>query len=654
MRRDIDVYQILRSFAERNGLSEIDYKTFSQALQRQARVSDQSEPVYRDLTLNPDIILVPRLFLLSKEKKLVLQTVGNEIHSIILPERFADAFLQEYRRMDENPDLPFPDEDSLKLSVPGEWMQTVSVETDLGSLSDAEEKSTVPLFRLSFPEGARPLVVPSAFVPDKLLEYAVLKLRQYLRKGANKEYMFNKLAGAFPGKENQLKDAMSLVLSRPTDAVKGIVRSDSDFTYPFWAYFISAIKKDLEKKKEKTPEDWAYLQSALLCEFYVNHYKAKTQRIQDLEAAIKSMDAGIRKPPYYFSMDEILAFRDAKGASLVGKFSREEIEARIREKCMKAEEGELPEILVVSTSGKRVFIAKDKALHLAVKQIAEARPAMRSRILEQWKRLMEDFRSCPAMVADEAFLLELSSQVESRFPVLDALIRDRLLPFVRDEASARGDLPDDVARLFYKDDLIPFDELFDLSRKVLLVDVKMLMPFWYSVPILSGIARFLHRLAASRSLKSAERGQKDAARTQAAKLAVEEQEEKEQKGKRALTAKERRAEFEAAASRIAKDILPRGRGLDEYLVELEGRWNSLLNPEAKRNLTYDVDSLARDYLRGVLRTMGTGTFTTERLKNLGSSLADSPTMLKIKNHQALELYIQLYMVKTLGARVDPE
>jgi hypothetical protein len=51
--------------------------------------------------------------------------------------------------------------------------------------------------------------------------------------------------------------------------------------------------------------------------------------------------------------------------------------------------------------------------------------------------------------------------------------------------------------------------------------------------------------------------------------------------------------------------------------------------------------------------MGTSTFTTERLKNLGSSLADSPTLLKIKNHQALELYIQLYMVKILGARVDP-
>jgi hypothetical protein len=98
--------------------------------------------------------------------------------------------------------------------------------------------------------------------------------------------------------------------------------------------------------------------------------------------------------------------------------------------------------------------------------------------------------------------------------------------------------------------------------------------------------------------------------------------------------------------------LPQGYGLEEYLRELEGRWNTMLSLEAKKNLTYDVDCLARDYLRGVLRNMGGSSFNTERVKNLGSSLADAPTLLKIKNHQALELYLQLYMVKVLGARIE--
>jgi hypothetical protein len=647
MGRDIDVYHLVRSFAERNKLSEVDYKVFAQAIQRQARLSDQAEPVYRDLSLNPDLVLVPRLFLLSKEKKLVLQTVGNEIRSIVMPEHFEAIFVQEYRRMDESPDLPFPDEDSLHVSVPGEWIQTVAVDTDLGALSEAKGPRPVPLFRVSFPDGARALVVPSSFVPDKLLEYAVLKLRQYLRKGANKEYMHNKLVYAFPGKEGQLKDALGLVLTRPFDAIKGIVRSDSDFTYTFWAYFVSAVKKDLDKKKDKTPEDWSCYQSALVCEFYANHYKSKAQRVLDLEAAVKSLDAGMRKPPYHFSMDDILLFRDAKGMPVLGKFSQEELEARIREKCTKAEDGALPELMIVATSARRAFVAKDKALLLVVRQIAEARPILRSRFIEQWRRLLEDFRSCPPMETDEAFLAELSNQVEARFPLLETLIRDRLLPIVRDEAAARGDLPPDIARLFYKDDLVPLDELLDLSRKTLLVDAKILLPFWYSVPIFSSLARLVHRLSAGRVDKAA-------AKAKAARPAHAETKDKApSKGRRGPTSKERRAEFEEAANRIARDLLPKGYGLDEYLAELEGRWNSLLNPDAKRNLSYDVDSLARDYLRGVLRTMGTGSFSTERLKNLGSSLADSPTLLKIKNHQALELYIQLYMVKVLGARIEP-
>jgi hypothetical protein len=647
MGRGIDVYQVIRSFAQRNKLSELDYKTFAQSVQRQAKLSDQSEPVFRDLALNPDVVLVPKLFLLAKDKKLVLQTVGNEIRSIILPERYEEAFLQEYARMDENPDVPFPDEDSLQLIVPGEWIRNVVVDSDLASIIEGPNESSVPLFRLAFSEGVKSIVVPAS-LSGKLLEYAVQKLRQYLRKGANKEYMFNKLINAFPGKEGQLKDALGVVLARPSDAVKLIVRSDSDFTYPFWAYFLSAIKKDIDKKKDKSAEDWSYEQAAMICEFFVNHYKGKAQRQAELEAALKSLDIALRKSPYYFSLDEILAFKDAKGSPLLGKFNQDYLATLLREKSTKVGEGALPELLVLSSGAHRVYVATDRALSLTVKLIGEARAELRSRILEQWKRLLEDFKHCPAMMDDAAFLAELDAQIQARFPILDALLGARLLPLVRDEAASRDELPPDVAHLFYKDDLVPLDELLSLDRKGLLTDAKMLLPFWYSVPILLGIASFIHRLGKSREEKAAAAAK--AAREAQAKA---EEEVKEKTGKkRELTAKERRADFEAAANKIAKELLPKGYSLEEYLRELEGRWNTLLNPEAKKNLSYDVDCLARDYLRSVVRTMGASTLTTERVKNLGSSLADAPALLKIKNHQALELYLQLYMVKILGAHIE--
>ncbi|HUW41487.1 MAG TPA: hypothetical protein VMV90_10775 [Rectinemataceae bacterium] len=644
MAREIDVYQLLRAFAHRNRLSEIGYRAFADAVQRQARLSDPAEPVFRDLALNPDLVLVPKLFLLAKDKKISLQTLGNEIGSIQLPEHYTEVFFQEYRRIDENPDIPFPDEDSLKTLVPQEWIKSVSLESDLGAASDAGGEKAVSLARITFPEGLRPLVIPSAFIPDKLLEYALLKIRQYLRRGANKDYMLNKLLSAFPGKEMQLKDALTAILTRPFDAAAGLRRSNTELTYPLWAYLVSAIKKDLEKKGDRTAEDQAVQQAAFLCEFYASHYRGKAQRIVEVELAQKALDASIRKAPYSYTIEEIEAFHDAKGVPIVAKIGREQLEGRLHAKTTRAEQGALPELLVLSAGGRRVYMATDRTLHLLVRLLGEARADIRARLIEQWRRLMEDFRSTPSMVADDAFRKELETQVAARFPLVEALVSSRLLPVIYGEQAAKAELPPDLDRLFYKGDLVPLEELIGLTRKALAADVRMLLPFWYSVPILSGLARILRRLGRGPSDKPAER--KAAAKIVAARP---EDAPPRQPSARGQTAAQRRAEFAAAGRKIAQSLLPSGYSLDEYLRELESHWNTLLGAEAKANLREDVESLARDYLRGVLRSMRGETFSPERVKNLAATLADSPNLLKIKNHQALELYIQLYMAKVIGA-----
>lgn len=633
MQRDIDVYQIVRAFASRNNISEIEYRAFAQAVNRQARQGDQSNPVLRDLSINPDTVLVPRLLQIARDRRLALEMVGNEIGRIVLPEHYANVFHREYQRMDENPDVPFPDEDGLKTIVPAEWIQAISLESDLAAVADLGEERPVPLYRIIFPEGLRPLVIPSAFVPAKLIEYAVIKVRQYLRKGANKEYLYNKLLYAFTSKEQILKDAFSKVLIRPYEAIEELRKSSNDFTFTFWAYLSSHLKKDLDKKTEKTPEEIATYQASVVCEIFANYYKGKAQRVVDLDLAFKALAANLRKPPFHFNIDEISLFKDAKGAPLLGKFTKEELETWLREATTKASAGELPEFFIVATAaGRRSYIAKDRILPLAMRIVGEARAELRSRILHEWKRIMEEFGSLPAMEDDKAWRHELGVRVEERFPLLDALLKDRLLPLVYEEAAARGEAQAELERFFYRGDLVPIDELLELPRKTMVTDARMLLPFWYSVPILSALARLFFRKP---------KAKKGPAKTGPV-LRVEEEE-----APRAAQPKDRKREFAAAAAKVAKSLLPTGLSLDEYLLELEGRWNTLLNREAKANLTEDVNSLVRDYLRGVLRTMKAENFTLERVKTLAANLADTPTLLRIKNHSALELYIQLYMVRAL-------
>lgn len=108
MGRELDVYQLVRSFAHKNALTEIDYRSFADACQRQARQSVTADPLFRDLAINPDTVLIPRLFLVAKDRKLALEMAGNDIRTIVLPERYSDAFSRSTAGSRKIPTCPFP------------------------------------------------------------------------------------------------------------------------------------------------------------------------------------------------------------------------------------------------------------------------------------------------------------------------------------------------------------------------------------------------------------------------------------------------------------------------------------------------------------------------------------------------------------------
>ena len=65
------------------------------------------------------------------------------------------------------------------------------------------------------------------------------------------------------------------------------------------------------------------------------------------------------------------------------------------------------------------------------------------------------------------------------------------------------------------------------------------------------------------------------------------------------------------------------------------------------DLTDDVNSLIRDYIRKVLRTLHGSTFTRERIHNLATTLGNSACLSKIQEKEQLIMYIELYIVKLI-------
>jgi len=630
MSRELDAFQLLKTFAARNKTNSIEYSAFSQAIQRQAKTCNQADPFYRDLSLHPDVILIPKLFQLARDGRISLQSVESRIDMIFLPEAFTEVVYAEYRRIEENPDIPFPDEDSLRLSVPPEWIQAVSVESDLPAMVAFEGDRPVPLYRLLFPEGLKPVVILSVMVGDKLLEYTVLKIRNYLRKGSNRDFIQQRLASAFSGKDRMLKDGMTSILIRPFDSVQEMRQGSGDFAYSFWAYLTAAIRKDLSSKGDPMPDDIAAYQASFIVDVFNNHYKNRAQRDQERESAFKMLSALMRKPPHLYSVEEIVDFRDGQGRPLLGKYTREELETWIQERTTQAAEGALPEILVLGSGvAKGRMMAKEMLIPYIVKSLREARVAIKAQITRDWRTLMFDFGSVQSMEDDAAFRTELEKRLDAQAPILSSILMTALPPLVYQEFRGSKDSSIDLDRCFVGDRMAGMDVLLDLDRKRLLSDVKMLLPFWYYVPILSWILKLFLRGARGRPSKKA--------------TAIPPP--REPVAERPANA--RAAEFGQMARLAETRLLPQGQNLENYLGVLSSRWNTLLDPVSKANLTEDINSLVRDYLRTALRSMKPSSFTPDRIQNMAANLADRPNLLRIRNHQALEEYIRLYMIKML-------
>lgn len=638
MPREIDVFQLVKTFASRNKTSAIEYAAFAQAIQRQARSYDQADPFYRDLCLHPDGILVPKLFQLAREGRISLQAVQNRVDMIFLPEAFTEVVYAEYRRIEENPDIPFPDEDSLRLSVPPEWIQAVSVESDLPALVAQAGDRPVPLYRLVFSEGVRPMLILSITVSGKLLEYAMLKVRNYLRKGSNKDFIQQRLAGAFSGKDRLLKEGLTAIMIRPFESVEEMRSGSGDFSYSFWAYLTTAIRKDLSGKADPMPDDVAAHQATYIVDVYNNHYKNKAQREEERASAFKALSLALRKPPYLYAIEDIVDFRDSQGRPLLGKYTREELEAWIQERTTQAVEGTLPELLLIGTGqAKGRIIAKETLIPYLVKALKESRTAIKTTVTRDWRALMAEFSSVPAMEDDEAFLSDLGKRLEAQAPYLSSILMTALAPLVYQELRGSGEPSHDLDRCFGENRVAGLDVLLDLSRKRLLADVRMLLPIWYSIPVISWIMRLLAGRAARKA------GAKDTGLAEARLKADEGAKGSESKAGQGSRA----AEFSQMARQAEKRLVPQGQSLDDYMRTLVARWNTLIDPAAKANLTEDINSLVRDFLRTALRSMRPSSFTLERIEGMAATLADRPNLLRIRNHQALEEYIKLYIVKLL-------
>ncbi|MDR0312367.1 MAG: hypothetical protein LBI14_02095 [Treponema sp.] len=427
----------------------------------------------------------------------MFQTNTIEQYTILTPRsnknnspcaKVASLLREYYQKIDENGAMPFPDEESLGISISDDQAISLGVGSKLAAFTAEPKKPDSTVIRISFPEDYGTALVLAEHIPRKLIEACLLKIRHYLLQYGNKEYALHKLLVQLPGKEPSLKNIMNKIQIQPLDCY-GIIAEGGEFSYLFWAYFCGLIKDDIKKRKDRFTNEHTAIQAVHVIEAFNGYYRSIAVKAKEKELAFKRLELNLAKPPFFYTMDQIVKFTGAKGLPLLGQYSTKELSEYLTKMTSKNIENKLPELLIFSGPGaERYFILKNKIPQLCTMLLAEAREKVKKTVKKHWQYLLKNYETEPAMETDKDFERRLIQFTETLCPMLNFLLEDPKLQLVYEEIDQSKEFSS--SRIFVKGVQAPYSSLFLLKRKEILEDIRLFLPFWHSIPAFVAICSF--------------------------------------------------------------------------------------------------------------------------------------------------------------------
>jgi len=625
MPQKTDLYTVLNTYARKINSSRIDMETFIAFLEKYAKRICEEKPEWKKWTEETGTRVWMDINHLAEDGRVLIQ--NDESGSwVFLSHYYVEQVKDAYHNPDKESNMPFPNEVSLNLEIPQEQIKPLDVSIGLSHFLEEPQKEMLPIIKLIFPNERGSALVPAPMIPMTLLEFSILKIRDYLRHHGNKEYVLHKLSPQLAGKEDYLREILDKIMIRPADCLNDL-KTGHEASASFWAHFCNLAKNDLNQKNELLMEEVGALQAVYILEICSNFFKNKTVRTKEIELAFKNFELEMEKPPYLFSREAIAKFKDNKGISLLGIYTQDGLDAYIKKRTTEpVTPKELPDFLYFYTDDhKSWLIKKTKLLPLCARLLTETRLVIIKSISRRWKNMLKGFIREPAMDNDDEFERLISSYVNEYAPTLKMLLKDKRLYLVHEEMQSSEKGIPESSRLFYRNELLPLRTLLMLKRKELLSDVKLLMPFWYSIPVINSIIAFFANLGKGKKKK-----------------------EKEAASNNRKESEDPLKELRNTAAEAAALMVPQGKSVDSTLDDLASRWGFLLDKQAKQNLVEDVKSLVRDRLRKQLRIQKNIQANKDTFDKLTNYIMDSSQgLLKINEQNILFQYIKLYLIKLI-------
>lgn len=628
---------IIRYYAEKQKSPFIDLREFCAYVKKYAEhhVEEQSELV--KYLGDPTSTVVAELQGLS-EKHLVAVINANNKKTIVSLSFFAQKYTNQYKELMQNDSILYPIITDLPKQFPTTALERKPASQYITSNIEKEDNKSPYLYIIDFTRDIPALLLPGCVPIKVLLDTAQQKIRKILKKEEYHDYFLKKLRSTNPTKEISIRNFYQHFVDSENYQFADFTEGDD---YYIWNQTLYYIRQDFEKIQDRTIEDVNILQAVQILEIHSTYLKEKFQNDHKREEALKELESALAKPPFFYSMNQILKFQDQNGRLLYGRYSEEDLKEFLQKMTTDGDANELPPLLIFKVeSGTRYYVYKKKVIQVVVRLCNEAHESMEKELEDQWYKSLLNYERLPEMSDASEFEACLHELVEKHSPVLYSLLNANFMSLLSYEKD--DDETMEGFHLFINGKLMNYSDLLMLKNSKILANAKARLPFIYTVPILSWIISLFNtkkkeKAKAKKVLQSSTQSIDEI-------LDSTEQEKDKPKGKPVSKTEA----LAAAAKEIAKDLIPEGSTLDRELNYLVKQWNKMISKEAYNNLTEDVNALIRDYTRKVVKTLSGPSFTRERVEGLAKTLVSTPNMQKINEQKALTEYVTLYILRLVS------
>ncbi|MGP1440117.1 MAG: hypothetical protein ACTTJ3_05195 [Treponema sp.] len=621
MTTHLPLLQIIRSYSIKKNDSSFLLQELTDYVRRYAKHYLQQKPdlvQYIEIT-NEELLEIIKDF---ADEGVLSVTVSKKNVMILVPYFYIENVDKTYQDIEKREDVPFPLAADLPSSFPKQLTRKITFDDDFIHLNPTDSNDFVYL--LTFSGSAKSILFPARYTADNLLTLSIKKIQLYFRKDETKEYLQKRLLIANPSKDATVRSFVMKIQSKDMGVVRSI--KEADDTYLLWGQLCAFIKQDIDKKNEKLPEEEALLAAVSIVDFLNNYYRGAHQKDLQKQTALKNLTFAFQRPPYYFTIKNITDFVDSRGIPLLGQYNQTDLTDYLQRKTSICESFSVPDILTFrNSSGERFYVYADKVIPLLISLVTECRTQVKDACVAKWVYLLKNFRQDASMRNNEAFNRFVKEVCEAEANNLYAILNASFMSALVLDQKINDIQAGEIARLYPDGKQASYSDILMLSRVELLNDAKILLPFYYTLPIISSIiALFVGR-----------------------KKEFKNENKKEEQSTTKKVVKQRKTYKDVAAS-LSKEVLPSGLSIDEALQYYLDLWNNNLNAKLRNNLTEDVNSFIRDYLRNIQRTLPVSSVDKRRVEQLAETVVHTDSLSKIKDRKALTSYVEIYMLKVIS------